>query len=58
MTRERKDQFIGFTTTESQFRTLQELALTHDSLSSLLREIIQWYIDSQPVQEKPHDNAA
>ena len=45
--KERRDRAICFSLTQSMLNELRRLAPTRDSMSSLLREIIQAYLDKQ-----------
>jgi hypothetical protein len=50
--KEKKDKVICFSTTASQYEALMKLAPFKDSMSSLLRDIIQHYLDSKkPTQQ-------
>jgi len=48
MTKEKRDRVICFSTTQTMVDQLRALAPSKDSLSALLREIIEDYIASQP----------
>ena len=53
MQREKKDRIVVFNTTETQFDALQTAAAQRDSLSSLMRQIVQEWIavqSDQPTQ--------
>jgi hypothetical protein len=54
--KEKRDRIICFSTTETQMQQLRALAPSRDSLSSLMREIIQQYLSNlqppAPATEK------
>lgn len=43
----KRDRIVCFAMTREQFAELHQVASTKDSLSSLLREIIQRYLDDR-----------
>ena len=49
----RKNKIVCFSTTQEQFDALHRLAPTRDSLSSLLREIIQLYLSKPQPADQP-----
>jgi hypothetical protein len=54
MEREKRNRIICFSTTASQYEALKALAPSKDSLSSLLREIIEAYLNR--ASGKPQKN--
>lgn len=52
MPREKRNKIVCFSTTQSQFDALSKQAPTKDSLSALLREIIDLYLKSKADKEQ------
>lgn len=50
---ERRNKIICFSTTQSMADELRKLAPSRDSLSQLLREIIQQYLQHQSTPSSP-----